>query len=63
MSSMKARSHHNLHHRLVYFAMNFKPPKFVNEKVLPGFYDAAKPGSAKVRRLIKRLMSLMLTGQ
>lgn len=51
MSSMKAWSHHNLHHRLVYFAINFKPSQFVNGKVSPGFYDAIEPDIVKVGKL------------
>jgi len=48
VSSIKTWSPHNLHHRLVYFAKSFKPPRFVNEKVLSGFYDITEPDIMKV---------------
>ena len=40
---------HNLHHRLVYFAMNFKPLQFVNKNVTGGFYDTTEWDPIKVR--------------
>ena len=52
VSAMKQWSHHDLNHRLVYFAMNFKPPRLVNTEVLSGFYDVALPNTIKVRILI-----------
>lgn len=48
MSGVKTWSPHNLHHRLVYFAKNFKPLRFVNGSVLSGFYDTAKLDVMKV---------------
>lgn len=48
MSSMKSWSRYNLHHRLVYFALNFRPSQFISGNVLAGFYDATESGSAKV---------------
>lgn len=48
MSYMGDWRRYDLRHRLVYFAMNFKPPRFVNKNVLAGFYDIPEPGITKV---------------
>ena len=48
MSCMKTWRRYNLHHRLVYFAENFKPPQFINQNVLAGFYDTAESDVMKV---------------
>jgi hypothetical protein len=39
---------YNLHHRLVYFALNFKPPRFTNQNVVAGFYDTTEQDAIKV---------------
>ena len=39
---------HNLHHRLVYFALNFKPLQFASQNVTAGFYDTTEWDPIKV---------------
>lgn len=48
MLSMSTYGPHNLHHRLVYFALNFKPPHFTNQNLIAGFYDTTEQDIVKV---------------
>ncbi|KAF9790769.1 hypothetical protein BJ322DRAFT_1104417 [Thelephora terrestris] len=47
MSSMGASNPHNLHHRLVYFALNFRLPQSASQSVAPGFYDITEQDPVK----------------
>jgi hypothetical protein len=46
--SMRDWGRYNLHHRLAYFALNFRSSRFVNGHVLAGFYDTAEREGTKV---------------
>ena len=62
MLSMKTWSLHNLHHWLVYFALNFKPLRFTGQDIITGFYDTMEQGPVKVGPDSSRLeSSLILT--
>ena len=51
ISAMKDWSQHSLDHRLVYYALNFRPTRLVNSDTLTGFYDSVSPDALRVRIL------------